>query len=279
MILFRQRTHKQLEWKEYYFEINSNRLCLPQTMPIRFQNRSRECSVGFEVFSANFNEPIKISQSSIESVWLCKFDCERSGDILDEKIGKRQFFNVTIDEESAKKVLEQSNSKNEPICVYHGTSEINKNSIVKDLILTPTNGMLGSAIYVGTFYKACRFAMYDQAYERRKCGYIFRLLAFPKSIVVFPRDGWICNCETCKNFNRPISDHNGEWKKYGDCAHAKISTSKEICKNGSPKMDLRNEEWALNHTVLQIIVQYAEFDQDSFRENHYDPYNRSVKIL
>ena len=58
--------------------------------------------------------------------------------------------------------------------MYHGTDEINYQNICEKKLL-PTLGQLGFGVYVGTFWKACRFACRTQDYTLRENPLVFRL--------------------------------------------------------------------------------------------------------
>lgn len=158
------------------------------------------------------------------------------------------------------------NIRSEPWVVYHGTAKTNVKSILEHGLM-PSYGMLGHAVYTGSFWKAFRFATLSQTYEPRP-GSIMRCYAFWKTNVLRPtymRDP--CKCSECILKHKPDSncDHLAVWKKYGDSVMA-------YPMDGS---SLKNEEFACpDGSSLSIdSVAYA-----TAQTQHHEPTNRALVI-
>ena len=157
------------------------------------------------------------------------------------------------------------NVEQDPIVVYHGTAKENTASILANG-LKPSFGMLGTAIYYGSFWKAFRFATLTQDYKRRK-GAILRIYAFWNSTHILTKHSGPCLCETCLRSNTAfLTDHKGLWTIFGDSVLA-------IPFEGGP---LKNEEYAsLDDSKICIdSIAYAE----SQTEKH-EPFCRTLNIL
>lgn len=68
-----------------------------------------------------------------------------------------------------------------PFVAYHGTDGMFLSKI-QDQGLKEGVGMMGPAVYVGNFRKACRFAALTQDYKRRKRPILLRLLIFSQNV-------------------------------------------------------------------------------------------------
>lgn len=91
-------------------------------------------------------------------------------------------------------------------------------------------GMLGAAVYLGTFWKATRFAARTQDYKIRD-GSVMRVLAFPQrdKIATLPKVGRILRKpgESVKDFAfREIADESGAWKEEYDGVYVGPSTER-----------------------------------------------------
>lgn len=255
------------EFFEYLVIPSQDTLILPLEIPERYKNRIFKKENEIIQVKSSSKEILHISRNDIlkgNGVWIVADDCTQRGGIGDVE-HSRQFFNIKIDDYAASKILLHSLKSNiYPISVYHGTESSSIKSILKTTI-NPSFGMLGTAVYVGTFWKAVRFACMSQDYKFRE-GSLLRILAFPKKIIDFPYVGWTCKCSKCKydKFAK-VADHEAVWKTMGNVAHV------TVCEG------VKNEEWALNCDF--IITHYADVDSKSSPGLHHDPYFRKYKIL
>lgn len=157
----------------------------------------------------------------------------------------------------------------EPFVTYHGTAR----SAVKTILqegLKPSFGMLGTAVYLGSFWKSFRFATLTQDYKRRP-GAILRIYAFwrfpyLKTLGISDR----CKCSRCgapvPDAVAKLCDHNAVWS-----AFAKAVIVWPVV--GGP---IKNEEYATIDpgTLLIESVGHAE----ATTERH-EPFNRTLHIL
>jgi len=279
LIICRNREWNDIHYKEFLFEydIKTNLLKLAKWHP-RFNKRiltkeeiiidtiNYKCvTVDSKAFDMEEFSSYKIKNT--QGIWLVPNDIVKKGENKFEKIeGKRCFFDVAIQEEDAQ-ILEvffdkQKISKDFPMVAYHGTDLIHAKSIEKEG-LKESWGMLGKAVYVGTFWKACRFACFDKQYHAQP-GQVFRLYAFAKTFQHFPFDPeklWECPCSTeCK---KHCSDHLGIWQIMNDGAHVNI---------GNSKGNLKNEEWAFKERFV-FLTSYAEIEPYT-----YNPFKRNIQI-
>ena len=150
----------------------------------------------------------------------------------------------------------------DPFVVYHGTSRESIRSILTSG-LRPTDGMLGHAIYFGSFWKSFRFATMTQDYKKRS-GAIFRCYAFWKTPYFKTLKSGPCTCGTCDNLFGV--DHNGSWKKLSEAVFLLPEAGSSV----------KNEEYACSsiEKVLLDTVAYAESQTE-----HHEPLNRSLQIL
>jgi len=247
-------------------------LKLPNELPKRFENRilNKKQTKYFTLFHVKSNAFENIEILSLkhiresEGIWLCPNDVLKKSENLKEGIeGKRTFFSVEIDEESSK-YLElfcniQKISLDFPLCLYHGTkfTKITRQSILTNG-LQETNGMLGCGVYLGTFWKACRFAGFTKDYFNQE-GEIYRVLCFPKLMETFPRIGWTCQC--CQ---KNICDHAGLWRIIYDGVH--VTSENE-------KGKLKNDEWAMKDRYILCT------HTCNLQEYEYSPFKRNMKIV
>lgn len=116
--------------------------------------------------------------------------------------------------------------------MYHGTSREAADAIVSSNTLKASSiGMLGSGVYLGTFWKAARFASRDPVtYEVRR-GAMFRVRVLPKLPwwqqrgLWTPPAGFACDCRLCEErdvsaWKRARINHRGTWREthYGAIA-------------------------------------------------------------
>jgi hypothetical protein len=150
-----------------------------------------------------------------------------------------------------------------PFVVYHGTSRSNVKSIL-DNGLRPTQGMLGLAIYFGSFWKAFRFASLSQEYKKRP-GAILRCYAFWNT-PYFIRPGSMCSCVDCLK-TIPVSgaDHDGLWTSFADC----------VFLYPWPGGPIKNEEYACKDSKKIMIDSIGHCISQS---EHHEPLDRNLTI-
>lgn len=155
---------------------------------------------------------------------------------------------------------------NDPYVVYHGTSREAVKSILAEE-LRSTWGMLGQAIYFGSFWKAFRFATLTQDYKKRR-GAILRCYAFWNRVHIRNDSSCPCVCDKCIQKNTDvvdsIPDHLETWHELADAVLA--------WPNGK---SLKNEEWATKDMSCIIIDSVAHAEAQT---EHHEAFNRSLAI-
>lgn len=162
------------------------------------------------------------------------------------------------------------NHRNDPIVVYHGTARSSAPDIFK-FGLRPTHGMLGPAVYFGSFWKAFRFATRTQDYQVRE-GAILRCLAFWKAVHIKGSHDKPCACDRCvfaPQKGSCLVDHTGSWSLHADA----VLALPQVCPDGF--MTVKNEEYASPDASLVIIDSYGSAVSTS---KHHEPCNRDVCI-
>lgn len=159
------------------------------------------------------------------------------------------------------------------LSLYHGTNPQSTQKILQNNILQPSSGenhMLGTGVYLGTFWKVIRYSAYS-IHNNQKLhnpGAIFRTYAFYTNMREAPWDT-PCNAHTCTQRTTDNGghddpkilyyiDHNNSWNTLGyDAAHVpptQITDTYWI---------VRNDEW--------IFPQKSVFIRD-----HAFPHTKSL---
>lgn len=275
MIVYRVRKYKQKCWLEYLLVPFNSVLILPTDIPIRYVHRIISSKHNItEVKSAYSESHDHVSLKTIlngNGIWIVASDCLTRGKDLPH------FMNIPIDLKCADEIIyhsDQNNTYDNPLSLYHGTADNLLNECIKEL--KPSFGMLGNAIYLGTFWKACRFATRDQKYIIRN-GSLLRYLVFSKNMIEYPKNDWKCECSKCKNdsWAAHISDHLNMWSHTGDAVHASPCLGNGYRNDGEKKWALKNEEWAVNCPIL--LTHTADINLNTI-EPHYDPLQRNIYI-
>lgn len=271
-VIVRERLFNYITFHEYLFIPLDGKLCICRDIE-RFKDRiisqtliAEMNTVIIKVRSTGFpcDEITSDKLKKSSGIWIVSNDCVPKGENKFENIpGKAQFYDLEIMEKDANFILKLCSrvwpgSQAYPLSLYHGTAKIKREGIVHNGGLQETFGMLGDAVYLGTFWKASRFAAFDKKYHAQE-GEVFRTLVFVKEFQEFPLEHWACFC--C---GLDISDHKGIWKLLFDGAHVNI---------GNMKGQLRNEEWAVKQRV-QFITHVA-----GIQPYEYTPYKRNIKIV
>lgn len=158
-----------------------------------------------------------------------------------------------------------------PVVVsYHGTGGDAFKSIAKTR-LNPTRGQLGIGCYVGSFWKACRFAARDQSYAWRPHPVVIRVL-WRCPVVEFPNSP--CGCPECllkPDEKRRVCAHGVEWS--GRAAYL------PAVKYSDGTWATRNEEWCVPTSAIVRLAEAVDLDRDSVHGPHYDPLQRDIRFL
>jgi hypothetical protein len=278
-------------------EIHEN-FSIPSKLPERYSKRihnliAHEQLNIFVVHSTSDNAMNYVNLNSLKKgngIWVIENDFEKKGGFANKVQGISQFMSLPIDDYSVKKVKDahthllvnySNNNFIKPLSLYHGTLLENIATIQKNGLQVSKKGMLGKAIYLGTFWKACRFSTKTQDYKDIENGCIIRTIVLTESIQVVPRKNYACKCVKCTELGSgawgiEISDHNAEWKNTHEGIHAQVRDN-NMC--DEEKCVLRNEEWAFKEGVPLINTHYAQIDNQTAPKPHYDPFYRKTKII
>jgi len=225
-------------------------------------------------------------------IWLVSDDFTPRGGFQPENVEEKpMYFDTAISKTDSLKVLRHKHDISqllhcniEPLALYHGSGADKSDLIIKQG-LKPSFGMLGDAVYLGTFFKACRYASRHQNYEFRKEGVIFRCLAFalPTKTKHYPLNGYACTCKKCtdeKSGFEKVSDHFAQWNG-GPFSCAEVLVSNEpfgFKKSGEPKYLCKNAEWAFRPENV-LVQEFLNLDLSTILGPHYHPLQRNMKCL
>jgi hypothetical protein len=273
MIIYRARRIDSHEFYEYLVEFKDGVLCQPEALPERYSTRTKGVTQYVygtsmvEVDSLAFPECEAMSLAKVQKslgIWIVVSDCIPKGHYTPESIdGKAQYFSIPIEFLTRMGISQASILLRDsgPEVLYHGTMKENTMNILASG-LQHSDGMLGKGSYLGTFWKATRYACLTQDYKPQE-GVVFRVFAFPQNIKELPDGKWKCQCG-CKTPD--IADHTSE---IPSDIHL---TQSHLSKDGRVK----NEEWLIKgRTFLQ---QHALVDETTFPSPHYDPLYRGTRI-
>lgn len=160
-----------------------------------------------------------------------------------------------------------------PVMVaYHGTSKANYASIQQHG-LHATHGQLGKGLYIGSFWKACRFAGRDQTYTLRSDPIVLRIL-WTGTIQVYP-SSVACPCSMCSakpEEKRLTCDHLKVWNNF-DAGQLRIGQYSD------GKWITQNEEWCVAPSCILRLGEMVDIDPASISGPHYDPTQRTIRIV
>ena len=276
------------EFWEVLLVLEGQSWVVPATPPSKYSSRVlRSEGTTHWISSQRHTQPYYTNTSLLSSdgMWACESDFVARGGVPPALFGmalpSNPFDGLTL-LESWKSSLYQVR------VAYHGTSREAFHAISVHGFKC-TLGMLGNGIYVGSFWKACRFAARNQEYQERASPTLIRMLwkCNDADILHFPRkwiDGW-CLCGKC---------YLSEFKTY--CAHTYDWSMEAVapppkpgggvwkagqlfpCKAPSGKWVTQNEEWVLNPECVHSIQQAVQLDMTSIARPHYDPLQRDIRI-
>lgn len=274
MIIYRKRTIGPYSFYEYLVVCENRQLKEPLALPERYVNRTIGAykqfygNVFIEVSSKPFSTCEHTSSEKINKctgIWIVADDCVEKGHYDPEQIeGKAQYFSYPIEFTTRINISAASGFLKEtsPLVCYHGTAETNVESVLSTGIQF-SNGMLGKGVYLGTFWKATRYACLTQDYKPQQ-GIVFRVFAFPKNVKELPDPQWSCSCGC---YTPDSADHLNAHS--GDI-HLSQSHLKKDAR-------IKNEEWLIKSPVY--LQQWAKIDDSTFPGPHYEPLHRKTLIV
>jgi hypothetical protein len=279
MIICRKRTTTHGAFLEFFVKLGPSGLYCPREIG-RFKDRT---VAAYDVVAhrailtdSKAAGITKKSRADLDKngTWIAYGDCMLRGGYPGVE-SKSVYYGIPIETETrealsqnifelysgASKTWPDCIVQNEPYVVYHGTSRDSVKSIF-DIGLMPTQGMLGKAIYFGTFWKAWRFSCMTQDYAARP-GAILRCYAFWRQPVIKTSESDKCLCPECGGRKEPPVDHLALWSKLGDCVIA------------GPTPTLKNEEYACLNNESIVIDSVGHSTKSSV---HHEPLDRTFVI-
>ena len=279
----REATKRVPSFIEFYVNYQNGQLSLPRETLERFGSRILQAPQPLGAYvlipvESKASGPTKKTNANIinDGAWITHSDTIARGAYAHGAVltpGRAIYFGVPIDPElefsiDIKKIYDaliwpDCFIQNEPYVMYHGTSRTSVPQIIKDG-LRPSYGMLGTAIYLGSFWKAFRFATLTQEYLKRP-GAIMRIYVFPKKLPLIKTSmSDVCKCVDCSNSKKgQMCDHLGLWQSVTDLV---------MLWPGGP---IKNEEAAVVDNNILLIDSIANATSTT---EHHEPLNRSLII-
>lgn len=175
--------------------------------------------------------------------------------------------------------------------MYHGTSSEAAESIVRTRLRAgPTPAMLGVGVYFGTFWKACRYAMFENTRDwaerkDRLRGSVLRCIVRMKKsdCLELPKDSWSCPCFKCTNRIRTATDAQLEHRKRVArlCDHESAwhSSYKSIEITDTLSTMTHGESCLRDDSVRDsvVIIDFGDLDLRT-RTDPYDPWCKDHRL-
>ena len=238
---------------------------LPDALPERFRHRVLIDMSVKTIDSVPHKTPFRAGVKSFaDGMWATSSDAIIRGGHLPCIFGQPISLH-------AREALEALRCTTTPSMVaYHGTGGDAFKSIAKTC-LNPTRGQLGIGCYVGSFWKACRFAARDQAYMWRQHPIVMRVL-WRAPVIEFPNSP--CGCPDCLQIpeeKRRVCAHGVEWA--GRAAFLRP------VQHSDGTWATRNEEWCIPQSSIVRLAEAVDLDRNSVHGPHYDPLQRDIKFF
>jgi hypothetical protein len=297
-------------WEFLVFLIE-DKLSLPVHIPSQYSHRilkhdseSEWCVIQSKVHPTSTRTSMDLLAKGI---WICEGDCQAFGNVGPSVFGvplcqnavktfyhhKQKLFDYQTQEHGSTSTWKQAR------VAYHGTSEENYRGIC-DTGFRCTFGMLGTGLYLGSFWKACRFAARDQDYKLRDSPTVLRVIwiCSEEQLLLFPRPILYCLCAEC--YTRPeqrhFCAHTLDWQQHAKTYPKKTPSEYPSeftpetlryyagflapCKYPqSEKYVTQNEEWVINPSCILRLAESARLNLDTVDKPHYNPLQRTIKIL
>lgn len=272
-------------------------LCAPDAIPERYKARVTAIGDVFHVQSSAFSEPPRLDRASLEKVglWVVPADAHPMGGLPEEGLPDvASVYGIPLQHSKDQlqgicaSVQHLTTKASPSLVLYHGTSELCWPSIAHGG-LRESFGMLGTGVYLGSFWKATRFAARSQEYVMRsEGGCIARVYVHGDAIASIPHSlepRYACTCPECVDA-RAIggaaleraahTDHETRWAQDASCLGLHLSPRK--C-TADPKLWIvRNAEWCLRASCLRV-QNAAALNLGSVVAERYDPLQRDQSIL
>lgn len=251
--------------EELFVVLRGGMWMLPDTLPSRFKGRVVVPMTIKTIDSVPPQTPFRAGLKSFaEGMWATYSDSIIRGGYMPCIFGQPISLH-------AREALESLRCTVSPAIVsYHGTGGDAFKSIAKTR-LNPTRGQLGVGCYVGSFWKACRFAARDQSYAWRPNPVVLRVL-WRCPVIEFPNSP--CGCPECllkPHDKRMVCAHGVEWAGRG----AFLTPTQY----SDGTWATRNEEWCIPPSSIIRLAEAVDLDRDSIHGPHYDPLQRDIKFF
>jgi hypothetical protein len=243
----------------------------PAELPTRYASRAQQLSEdSYQVSSLPFDTSLTTDQASlrVNGLWINRNDGSARGGV------SPAVFGIPL----SKRVIESLWLLPASIVqiAYHGTSEDAWKSISESKTLRASPGQIGTGVYVGSFWKACRFALRDQSYAWRESNRVLRVLWKAETIDSYPALK-ACSCLTfCTGRLKEKAhacDHDRNW------ATEKLDGAElRIGQYSDGTWITRNEEWVVNPNSILRLGEAVHVVRTSACQTVYDPYQRDLKI-
>lgn len=282
-------------------------LVLPSIFPEKYRDRILKTHVLDKetlilIDSSAHSTSTRTNQSLLHQagLWICEGDCESFGGVAPSVFGIPLSMEAIKAFKTYAKVLTQNyrggeESLKKTRIAYHGTSYKNYLGICYSGFKC-TFGMLGTGVYLGSFWKACRFAVRDQNYTIREKPVVVRVLwvCEDQDLLNFPRKIMYCFCAECyrRPEQRSFCGHTMDWQADAKIFPEKVpndriqgqgtrywAASLKPCVFPESKKNVtQNEEWVLNPTCIIRLAECATINLDSVELTQYNPLQRNIKI-
>jgi hypothetical protein len=273
-------------------------MSLYKQIPDKYSERIlKQCN---SVYSIQSVPHLKSTRTNLEllqlGIWICEGDCEAFGGVPPTLFGIPLGPEISRAFEMHKSILQSWSSSEwkRARVSYHGTSYENYLGICT-LGLKSSFGMLGTGVYLGSFWKACRFAARDQEYKFREKPSVLRVVWTCKDedVLHFPRQIMYCFCAECylRPEQRSFCGHTMDWTPTAKVFPEKMPKDRKggpryfagflkPCKfPDSNKFVTQNEEWVINSSCILRLAECVTLNLDSVAKPSYDPQQRDIKIL
>lgn len=185
-----------------------------------------------------------------------------------------------------------------PFALYHGGGGKDREAcqkLVREGVRASEGGMLGPGVYLGSFFKATRYAYFDRHSVRgetyierggRSC--VLRCLVFARRVKKMEESTYVCRDSRAKAQNPHASegsrwfsqaiqclrDPEGHWGAVEGFDAARLRPTPL----GRGKWMVRNEEWCVREDRV-MVASVAEFAGSSMATDKWRPWDRASTIL
>lgn len=221
------------------------------------------------------NMPSRIGLPSTgDIVWLVADDVRARGQSPEEPegisawMGVRCCKSLTDRWHKLERIPQEPAGYVAPIAMYHGTHVRAVRGIIAEGLFE-TMGMVGKGVYVGTFWKATRYAMYDAQYNPRPpgTGMVLRVLVFPSSAGTAPL--------TADGADAVALFKSTPWRAAG--WGVRVVPRLEGASTAGPGC-VRNEEWCVDKSTVEVVG-VGRVNMGTVKVAPWDPWWRCQMLL